>query len=470
MTDPAAPPLCIDLDGTLIRSDLLADGLAALLARPTALLSALTRLPDRAALKARVAALAPLRPELLPYDQDLLARLRAERATGRHLVLATAADGGWARQVAAHLGLVDEVIATAPGHNLKGRAKAAALVARFGDRGFDYAGNAPEDLHVWQHARQAWVVGAPAGLAEQAARLAPVAFSTRRAPLAAGLLAAIRPHQWMKNMLVFVPVLTSHALLDLGSWLGGLLAFGAFSATASAIYLLNDLTDIDADRAHPQKSARPFAAGRLPVPAGLLAAAGLVLLGLALGFFAGMLVPLLVYAAASVLYSLRLKELPLVDVFVLSGLYTIRIIGGGSASGHHVTLWLLGFSAFMFLGLAFMKRVEELRGASGSLARRGYTATDLPVLAGFGIAASFASCILLTLFVQSDTVGKAYAAPAVLWAIVPLMLFWQCRLWLYVARGYMHHDPLVYALRDWVSWVVGGAVLAVITAAAASPG
>lgn len=458
-------PLCVDLDGTLIRSDLLHDGLARLLTRPADLARVLACLPDRARLKAQLAGLVTLHPERLPYNADLLEFLSAERARGRYLVLATAADAGWARAVAAHLGLFDEVIASEGGHNLKGTAKAAALVARFGERGFDYAGNSADDLPVWRVAAHALVVGAPPGLAEQAQTLAPVIYRSRATARLPALRVALRPHQWLKNLLVFVPILTAHALLRPVDWGWGLLAFAAFCATASAIYLVNDLTDIEADRAHPRKRRRPFASGALPVPIGLAAAVGLLALGLILAAVAGMVSAMVTYAALSLLYSAVLKERPLVDVFVLSGLYTLRIVGGGLATGHVVSLWLLTFSGFLFLGLAIMKRVDELQSAGVAPARRGYVSGDAAMLQAFGIAASFASAVVLTLFVQSETVGAGYRSPTLLWGVVPLLLFWQCRLWLAVARGFMHHDPIVYAARDRVSWAVGAATAAVLIAA-----
>jgi 4-hydroxybenzoate polyprenyltransferase/phosphoserine phosphatase len=465
-----ALPLCVDLDGTLVRTDTLVETLWELV--PTsaifALLPALLR--GRSAFKAEVARHAQVDPRLLPYNETLLSWLREQKAAGRMLVLATASNIRVAEAVARHLDLFDEVIASDETHNLKGAAKAEALVARFGRRGFAYAGNEAADLPIWREAGAVLVVNAPDGLLAKVRNSMPVEHVIDdRPPVLPELLKAMRPHQWVKNILVFVPILTAHALGEASAWLGGLLMFAAFCLTASSIYLINDLTDLKADRAHPHKRLRPFARGAVSPLLGVVAAALLLVAGLGFATFGHVIWVVCAYALMSVAYSVVLKQLPLVDVFVLAALYTIRLLGGGEATGHHLSLWLLGFSSFLFLSLALLKRVEEfmsVANAGGSkVARRGYTAADLPMLQLFGVAAAFASAIVLALFVQSEATAQLYASPNLLWLIVPLMLFWQCRMWLSGARGYMHHDPIVYAARDRVSWAIGAAVAAVLIAA-----
>lgn len=463
-----ALPLCVDLDGTLVRTDTLVEGMIALAGtlRLGTLLGALAG--GRAALKARVAASAPTDAALLPYNEALLDYLRAQHAAGRRLVLATAANEAVAQAVAAHLDLFDEVIASTATRNLKGAAKAAALVERFGRGGFAYAGDARADLGVWDWAGAAVLVEAPAGVAARV-RVPVERRIATRPPLAPTLLRAMRPHQWLKNLLVFVPILTSHALLDLASWQGGLLAFAAFCAAASGIYLVNDLLDLAADRAHPAKRRRPFAAGAAPLGWGIGLGAVLLALAAALGWLGGILVVVAVYAAASMAYSLTLKRQPLVDVFTLAGLFTIRMFGGGEATGHSLSLWLLAFSIFLFLSLALVKRVTELRESGGrggrSVAGRGYGRGDLEILQIFGVCAAFASSLVLALYVQNEAATGRFAAPGLLWGIVPLVLLWNCRMWLSTARGYMHHDPILYAARDRVTWAIALAVVVVMLAA-----
>lgn len=479
---PAAPPagataallpLCVDLDGTLVRTDTLVEGLIALAGglRFATLFGAFAG--GKAALKARVAAAAPPDPALLPYNEALLDYLRAQRAAGRRIVLATAANEAVAQAVAAHLGLFDEVIASSATRNLKGAAKAMALAERFGRGGFAYAGDARADLRVWESAGAAVLVEVPGAVAARVRVPVERRIATRPA-LAPTLLRAMRPHQWVKNLLVFVPILTSHALLNGPSWWGGLLAFAAFSAAASGIYLLNDLLDLAADRAHPAKRRRPFAAGTAPLGWGVGLGGALLALAAAVGWHAGILLIVAIYGTSSMAYSLKLKRLPLVDVFMLAGLFTIRIFGGGEATGHSLSLWLLAFASFLFLSLALVKRVAELRESSQRSARavagRGYGPDDLAMLQLFGVAAAFSATLVLALYVQNEAATGRFAAPGLLWGIVPLVLLWNCRIWLATSRGYMHHDPILYAARDRVTWAISLAVVAVMLAARAGIG
>ena len=462
--------LCVDLDGTLVRSDMLQEGVCALAGDPRVFSALLQLLRGRAQFKQSVATHAPIDPTLLPYNEALLAYLRDQKEAGRYLVLATASDQLVARSIADHLGIFDEVIASDGIRNLKGEAKARALVAKFGAKSFSYAGNARSDLAIWRQAASAIVVNAPSGTMAQVRTTTPVELVIAdRPPMFRELIKAMRPHQWVKNLLALVPILTAHAMAEVPAWIGGAIMFAAFCCTASAIYLINDLLDIAADRAHPSKRLRPFARGAIPLPIGVLAALVLLAAGFSLALIGHVTWIIVLYALMSIGYSIRLKELPLVDVFMLAALYTVRLLGGGEATGHRLSLWLLGFSSFLFLSLALLKRVEEmmsLDSAGGSKAmRRGYSPGDTPILQLFGVASAFASSIVLSLFVQSETSVQNYASPYLLWLIVPLLLFWQCRMWLSGARGYMHHDPIVYAMYDRVSWAIGVAVILVLIAA-----
>jgi len=419
-----------------------------------------------------VAALAPLDPALLPYNQAMLDYISAERATGRRIVLATAANEAVAASVAEHLGLFDEVIGSTAEHNLKGRAKADALVARFGQGGFVYAGDAKIDLPVWRQAAAAVLVNVSGSVAAKARAQGPVEHVIDdQPPLAKALLRAIRPHQWVKNLLVFVPIFTADAMGDWRSWAGGILAFMAFCAMASSVYLVNDLLDLAADRAHPHKRRRPFASGTAPLPVGVGLSLLLLLTGAAFAFAGGILIVVLAYAAISLCYSLWLKRQPLVDVFALAGLYTVRLIGGGEATGHTLSLWLLAFASFLFLSLALVKRVAEVMDSAArstnKVSGRGYGLDDLVILELFGVCSTFASSLVLALYVQYETTGGRFESPALLWCIVPLVLLWNCRMWLSTARGYMHHDPIMYAARDWVTWTIVGAMVLVVLAARA---
>ncbi len=468
-------PLCVDLDGTLVKVDTLQESALAVLLSHWSLL---LRLPilllrGKAALKQELAASWKLNPANIPYNEELLSYIRDTRKNGRKIVLATAADRRIANVIAEHTGIFDEVIASDGVNNLRGTAKAEALCKRYGSGGFIYAGNGSEDHEVWKHARTAVIVNASAACRKIAqTSYADIFVIGRRPNQFRAALKAMRPYQWVKNLLVFVPMITSHATGDLSAWLSAATIFLAFCATSSGIYLLNDLFDLAVDRSHPRKRQRPLASGALPLLAGVLLTPILLMVGFALGMANGFALVILAYIAMTLSYSVKLKEMPLIDIFMLAALYTIRLFGGGVATGHQVSLWLLAFSSFLFLSLALVKRVEELmeigQKQGRTTLRRGYYSADAEILRMLGCCSSFASCVVLTLFVQSETVAEHYALPALLWGIVPLMLFWQCRIWLSTARGYMHDDPIVYAARDWVSWIVVILLVAILALASSS--
>jgi 4-hydroxybenzoate polyprenyltransferase len=467
-------PLVVDLDGSLVRTDTLIECFVAALAHPWKLVRALfALLRGKAGFKSALAQIAVPDPALLPFNRELLAFLRSEQEEGRPLILATAADRRVAVAVAQHINLFDAVLASDGRVNLAGAAKLAAVKEALGGRGFCYVGNERRDLAVWCEAASAVVVDGSPRLERAVSLVAPIEHAFRhQGAWPKALIRAMRPHQWVKNLLVFVPLVTARALGDVGGWVEATLMFAAFSLTASGIYLVNDLCDLAADRQHPAKCKRPFASGALPLRIGLVAAPLLLAGGAAISAASGTLLVLGVYAALSLCYSFYLKSRPLVDVFVLAGLYTVRLIGGGIATGYNVSLWLLAFSSFLFLSLAIIKRVAELQALAkrerrtiaelrpaGSrdectVAGRGYLAADARILELMGVAASFVTSLVLALYVQSEVMPPGDHRPTLAWGIVPLILFWQCRLWLVTARGEMHHDPIIYAARDWVSWAV----------------
>ena len=465
-------PICVDLDGTLLKIDSLQEAASAAALKD---FRVLFHVPiwlarGKAHLKQELAKRWTFDPVHLPYNDKLIAYLREMHAQGRRIVLVTAADRAVAEPIAQHLGLFDEVIASNGTDNLRGAKKATVLCERFGERGFIYAGNDHTDHAVWAAAAGAIVVNASASVRRTAeARHTITAHIDDRpmSPLKA-MIKAMRPYQWVKNLLVFVPVFASGDVTNVDSWVASLFAFGAFCACASAIYLLNDMSDLAADRMHPRNKKRPFASGALSLAAGMATSPFLIALGLFLAWQSGALLAVIGYCLLSISYNLKLKEMPLIDVFVLAALYTVRLFGGGEASGHPVSLWLLGFSSFLFLSLALVKRASELYRLRlenrEAAARRGYATADLEMVQMMGCAASFASVVVLSLYIQSDAALQSYPRSELLWGVIPLMLFWQCRLWLSTARGYMHDDPIVYAARDWVSWLViaclGGIVLA----------
>lgn len=461
-------PLCIDLDGTLIRTDLLVESALALLrANPLYLFRFggwLSR--GRAHLKHEIAARSTLDVALLPYEQRLLGWLH-ETAGTRRRILCTASDRKFAEAVAAHVGGFDAVLASDGVTNLSGRNKADVLGQRFGDHGFDYAGNEAKDLHVWERARRAIVVNAPASVARRAGGVAEVerVFDRHGTPWRAWLR-ALRLHQWLKNLLVFLPLLTAHLMFAPAAVLNATLAFFSFCLCASGVYLLNDLIDLEADRRHPRKRQRPFASGALPLSSGLVAAPLLTLAAFALALaisplFAAVLAS---YYVLTLAYSLVLKRVAMLDTIVLAALYTIRIIAGTVALQIGTSFWLLAFSMFLFLSLAMIKRHAELdallkQGDSRS-AGRGYAVDDLPLVQSLGGASGYLAVLVLALYINSTASELLYRHPQVLWLLCPLLLFWISRAWLITHRGDMHDDPVVFAITDRTSLLL--LVLAVI--------
>jgi 4-hydroxybenzoate polyprenyltransferase/phosphoserine phosphatase len=470
---PALRPLCVDLDGTLVKTDTFAQALLLLLrTRPAALFS-IPRWSANglAAFKRRVAQEVGLDPAALPYNSLLLPFLKNERGKGRDILLVTASDSIPARAIAAHLGLFSEVIASDGITNLKAERKRDALVVRFGTGNFDYAGNATDDLAVWEAAGSLLAVN-PCPPVRAALQNRPAQILDDRPPKWKSWLKALRVHQWTKNSLIFLPMILAHVLNDPALYLQAVLAFFAFSLAASAIYIFNDLFDLHADQHHPRKKTRPFAAGNLNLAAAAGAAPLLVLaaLGVSLLLPAVFTEALLIYLVITTLYSWRLKQLALLDVLTLAVLYTIRILAGTAAYGVETSIWLIEFSLAIFLSLALVKRYAELRealeanpeeiGARG----RGYHARHLPWLARFGIASGALSAVVLAFYINSEKVMQFYKHPAALWALCPLLLYWIGRIWKLAIRGNLSDDPLNFAARDPQTWIIGALSAVVLVA------
>ncbi|MGJ7491008.1 UbiA family prenyltransferase [Variovorax sp. ZT4R33] len=456
-----APALYIDLDGTLVATDLLHESLLQLVrASPLSLLMLpawLTR--GRAALKHEVARRVDIDVTTLPYREEVLRLARDARQAGRRVVLATASDTKFAQQIAEHLGLFDEVIASNGVRNMKGEGKLAAIERDAGGRAFAYAGDHPVDLSIWERAHAAVVVSRSDRLNQRAAQATSIEAVIR--PHAAKLqryIYGMRLHQWLKNLLIFLPLMPSLHDLTLDVVTNALLAFLAFGLMASGIYVVNDLLDLGSDRRHHRKRRRPFAAGEIPVSRGLLMAVGLSALSLLLTITTlpiEFLYVLLIYMALTTAYSVHLKRRAVVDVFSLAALYTIRIAAGTAATGLPLSFWVLSFSLFIFLSLALAKRYVELAATIDDPTKlntdRGYLPNDLTFVLCGGVAAGQMSTLLLGLYINDQDMMGRYDNPVWLWMLVPVFLFWAMRIWLKAVRGLLHEDPVVFAARDWVS-------------------
>jgi 4-hydroxybenzoate polyprenyltransferase len=462
-------PLCVDLDGTLVKSDTLVDSLLLLIrTHPRdALRTPLWALGGKANLKREVTARVSLNVEHLPYNRPLLEYLMAQRGAGRKLYLATGADAALARRVAHHLGIFDDVLASDGETNLTGSHKLTDLQSRFSGQ-FDYIGNAHPDLPLLSAAGTPMLANPNLWLrmALRSKGLKTEHTFTDHAGNLRVFIRAIRVHQWAKNSLIFLPLLLAHRL-DARALVAAVIAFVCFSLCASATYIVNDLLDIEADRQHPRKRTRAFASGNLSAASGL----GISAAFLAASFAAAvLLLPLsfvgwlTLYLVTTLAYSLALKRIVILDVLVLSALYTLRLLAGSAATKTYISPWLAAFSIFIFLSLAMVKRFSELqnvRDAGSQIANgRGYLLNDIEQVRSFGTSSAFASVVVFSVYIGQPDVMGLYHHHQRMWLMPPLMILWLCRVWLLASRGELDEDPVVFALTDKMSLLMGlGAVL-----------
>jgi len=465
-------PLVVDLDGTLLRSDVLFEamlrhvkqGLGSSIEIPLWILG------GKASLKEQLSQQAPLDVTALPYNEEILDLLRHAKAAGRKVVLATATHRTYADQIAEYLGCFDKVIATEQGINLSAKSKCDRLTSEFGHKGFDYIGNSHDDLPVWQAAGKAYLADPDFGVESRARTHGNVVavFQSRRG-LLQSWLKALRPHQWMKNLLLFIPLLAAHHFTDVALITQALLAFIFFSMSASSGYLFNDLLDLESDRHHARKRKRPLASGDLPIQLGIASAPLLFIAALAGSLLLlphAFSIALGVYYILTLAYSQKLKQIMGIDTLVLAGLYTVRIIAGAYACNLVPTFWILAFSMFLFLSLAMVKRYAELhdanaKGETEQTRGRGYFPADLDVISNLGVSAGYLSVLVLALYIQDARTIQMYQTHELIWLACPILLFWISRVWMIAHRGQMHDDPVLYAVKDKVSLMTGAAFAAV---------
>lgn len=464
--ESALHPLVIDLDGTLCRTDTLWENFFAAWRACwwLPLVAPLWLVAGRSRLKARLAATTLPSINSLPWNAAVIGAINVARADGRLCILATAANERIATACAAELGLFDEVMASSDGVNLKGSAKADRLVAKYGVAGFDYIGDSRADLPVWSVAAKkisASNLIPPGG--------EPLAEASKAGSVGAWIR-LLRVRHWVKNVLVFVALFAAHSWSSAAGWLAATATFFAFCAVCSGVYVLNDLFDLASDRAHPSKCKRPLACGELSLAQAFLVSLVLLVLGIAIAWATAPSVAaiMLIYVAINALYTARFKRVPVVDVFCLAGLYTLRIVAGAAAVKVPLSTWLVAFSVFAFLSLALLKRAADLARLSPHemLPGRGYAGRDAAFVNGFGVSSAMAACVVLSLYVASDQVASMYAAPLWLWGWVVVVLLWLARMWHLAMNGSMDDDPVLFATRDTVSWgcaaVIAGCVLLAI--------
>jgi 4-hydroxybenzoate polyprenyltransferase/phosphoserine phosphatase len=455
-------PIVVDLDGTLTPTDTLVESLLKYMRKSPLNLFRVVGLgrQERAVFKSHIADHTSISGELLPYNEPFLKYLKEEKAKGRRIVLATAAHRSIADAVSSHLDIFDDVLATDGTHNLKGKEKLAAIHESLGEH-FVYAGNSRADIPIWKECKHAILVGVPSQVARSIKRQVSVEREFKwPAPDLKVLMKALRVHQWLKNLLLFVPLLTAINLSSFSRLLHVMVAFVAFSLAASSTYIFNDLLDIENDRAHPRKCNRPFASGQLSITAGVIMSVVLMVVAvtMALSLSQGFFFMLLLYVIMTVFYTLVLKEIVLIDVLMLSLLYTWRILAGSIATPVATSFWLMAFSVFIFFSLALVKRCAELvamdeKGKMGTYGR-DYWVEDLRVLWPLGVGAALAAVVMFGLFISAPETRIGYATPDMLWLVAIALIYWQSRLWVMTSRGQMHDDPVIFAITDKGSQII----------------
>ena len=470
-------PLVVDLDGTLLRSDLLVEtGMAFIRRHPFQLYKTVGWLAQgKTVLKSQLASATDIDVNVLPYNPAVLELIKIAKNENRLIVLATASHYTLAEKIAEYLQLFDLVLATNEERNLTAESKRDLLIEHFGESGFDYVGNSHDDIPVWSAARHAYVVEPERGVLRKAQAMGNVkqTLLSSVVPLKSWV-SAIRIHQWMKNALIFVPLLAAHQVMNPMMVRQGILAFLLFGLCASSVYILNDLLDLADDRHHHSKKCRAFASGDLSIKTGIVAFPLLLCAAFA---GAALFLPwqfsavLLAYYALTLAYSLDLKRRMSIDVIALAALYTLRIIAGAAAFQLQLTFWMLAFSMFMFLSLALVKRYAELRdarvkGKKEKTRGRGYYPGDLEMISSLGASSGYLAVMVLALYIHDQATIALYTSPQIIWLACPLLLFWITRVWMLTHRGLIHEDPVVFAIRDRVSLIVGALFCVVFWAAA----
>lgn len=462
-------PLCVDLDGTLVITDTLWEGLATLLLKRPYLLFhvILWVLKGKACLKQQVASHSGCSAQDWPIRQEVLDYIEIARTDGRKVYLVTGAAEVTAVELADHLGIFDGVFHSDEHLNLTSHRKAEKLLTDFGEAGFDYVGDSSDDVAVFDIARKGIVVS-PDGAARRWQKLNDGEEINVELPSRLTIFKSIRVHQWAKNLLIGVPLVLEHNLFDMHVIVAAVIAFFSFSFFASSVYIVNDLSDLKADRAHARKRLRPLASGALSIPVAAATWFALVVASIALASLLPIqfMMVLALYAVVTTAYTFVLKRKLLVDVFTLAGLYTIRIIAGAVATYSELSFWLLAFSIFFFLSLALVKRYVEVSELDNddntNVAGRGYSGVDAGMLTQGGVSSAFAAAMVLALYINSSEITGMYSNPWMIWPLVPIILYMQLRIWILAGRGQVHEDPVVFIIRDWrsqLTMMFGGALL-----------
>ena len=464
-------PLCVDLDGTLVKTDTLLEAAVLLLKRNPLyfFIMPFWLFQGKAFLKYQIARRVKINVSSLPFNNEFLSFLREEHASGRTLILTTASNSIIANQIAEHLGIFDSVIASDGKSNLKGQSKLKVLLERYGELGFDYAADCYADIPIWQHSRHAILVAPARYLTSRIRKIVSISkvFDNNTNSVRI-FFEAIRVHQWVKNLLIFAPVIASHQVTSPMYVLKCFYAFVVFCFCSSSAYLLNDLLDLESDRKNPTKKFRPLASGDLPLFVGMVGIPLLLILSLLMSslLLSDFTIVVICYFIITLIYSLYLKRKVIVDVLVLAFLYTFRIVAGHMATDVAYSAWLIAFAMFIFLSLAFLKRFSELAELTSQnkdkSEGRGYISADTGLILHMGITSGYLSILILALYINSKEVVNLYKNPMLLWALCPVLIYWVGYVWFQAYRGNMNEDPIIFALKDKVSYLIACASLVII--------
>lgn len=451
-----------DLDGTLIKTDMLFESVFLLIKKNPIyiLLLPIWLAKGKAHLKSEIEKIIKINPESLPYNNDVISFLENEKNKGNKLVLATASNQNIANKIGDYLNIFDEVYGSSKDFNLKSKNKRDFLNDKFGKGKYSYIGDSSADLKVWKDSKFAYVINNGLAKKHKIDNLKEEIGDKPKSTLKL-IIKEIRVYQWVKNFLLFIPALMAHKTnLDIYTTLS--ISFIAFSLLASSVYVLNDLLDLEADRQHPRKKNRPFASGNLSLLYGFILLPILIVIsfGLSISYLPfEFTLTLLIYYIITNLYSFKLKKLELLDIITLASLYTIRIISGGFAVDVPISPWLLAFSMFMFLSLALLKRYTELltmlKENKLTASGRGYHVEDIDIIRSFGTASAYISILVYALYAYSEQVQVLYNKPIIMWVVAVLLLYWITRIWFLAHRGKMTDDPIVFTGKDYVSWIIG---------------
>jgi 4-hydroxybenzoate polyprenyltransferase len=460
-------PLYVDLDGTLIKTDLLFESFIEFIKKNpfNILLSIKWLLKGRAYLKNKLAQNTFIDIEKLPYNEPFLSYLKNERNNGRKIILATASNFTLAKRISSHLNIFSEIIASNEKENIKGKTKLTHIKENSGNSSFDYAGNSKDDLIIFKHAKSSILVNFNEQLLSRSPSIRVAKSFAQESSIFRALIIAIRPHQWVKNLLIFVPLFVSNQWYIPNLIIRALIGFISFSLIASSVYVINDIFDIQNDRAHIKKKYRPFAASDISIGHGLI-----IFLFFALaGLFAGYLLDviyfflLMTYLILNLLYSIYLKKFVLIDILILSQFYTLRVVSGGIITNIELSFWLLAFSVFIFFSLAIAKRYTELISSNNynknNIKGRGYTINDLDILNIMGVTSGYLAVLVLALYINSPEVVLIYSSPKILWGVCIIFFYWISYIWMKASRGELDEDPVTFAIKDRTSLVVFGVLI-----------